>query len=309
MAHWIRTFRLRPRRSSAARVLPRPTLAGVALVFTVAIALEAGAPAGGPPVSAGAQLGGFTHAWRSSDLAAAQAGRLKSVEVEVGATVESGALLARLEEDVQRTRVDMAQRLADSTLDVELSQKRAAHAVYEQERLEKLSATGVGSPDELADARLETVISDLQWRIAQRDHELAVQDLALQRFLLEQHLIRAPFPGYIAARLKEAGESVDLDEPVLTLVQLDPLKVVIDCPLVQLPALQGCGQVLVRPAEPALAPRAARVSLVSRTVDPGSQTVRVELVLPNPDGAWRAGMYVGIEIPSAPQARGADSAE
>ena len=46
------------------------------------------------------------------------------------------------------------------------------------------------------------------------------------------------------------------------------------------------------------APRTAKVDYVYPTVDPGTRTVRIRIVLPNHDGALRPGAFASVELPT-----------
>lgn len=281
-----------------ARRSPRAWRRKHVLALLAAAGLCCIGPAGGsepvPTLTLDGPLIGFTEATRTAKLCVGVAGRVSAMYCRIGDDVAADAVLATLDMRLQEARTDIARQRAESTLDVE--QKRVVHAraVEERERTERLCGSGAANEEELRTARTEEVQAELEWRIALRDHAIVVQEHIVQQRLLEQHFVRAPFAGFIVEQLKEVGEAADLDEPVLRLVQLDPLKVVVNCPAARLETLAPGDTLSVRLVDGDLTPRTARVTYVSRVVDPGSQTGRVELELANPDACWRAGQRVEV---------------
>jgi hypothetical protein len=110
----------------------------------------------------------------------------------------------------------------------------------------------------------------------------------------------------VAEHLKEVGEAVEEREGLVTFVQLSPLLVTLDCPVALAGRLSAGRCFEVRPADPQWPVRVATVRHVSRVADPASQTLKVELVVPNDDARWISGIKVRVDVSKPVLAQGKD---
>lgn len=239
---------------------------------------------------------GITIPNRQATISAVEPGRLAWFAAEEGEFVAAAAPVFRLEDGVQLARAGIARTEAESTLQVDLARTRWEHAQREQAWFENLFGGDSASSKELMDARAHAQIAQLEFQKAKLASTLA--QLAQER---EEQSLRlrhafAPFAGYVARRLKEVGETVNENEGVLTLVQLDPLLVTIDCPLELAPVVKLDRPAVVRPVDPYWPPRTGTVTFVSRVADGASQTFRVKLQVDNTDGQWLSGLKVAVEF-------------
>jgi RND family efflux transporter MFP subunit len=272
--------------------------------FCVAILLAAGgllqadagsadrSPADSNPPSVG--ITGITVPYRIAEMGAVAPGRIERVAVTEGQAVDEGALLVALDDSIQQVRTETAQAQARSMLAVELAKARREQAERDLEWL-----TGLGpnsSPKELNDARTQAQVAQLEHEVARFEHDQAVRIYQRERLALEDLSIKAPFAGYISELLKEVGETVDEQEGVLTLVQLDPLLVTIDCPLDFALSLRVGDRLPIRPFDPRWGPRVGEVVLANRVADAASQTTKVKLAVENSDGEWMSGMKVVVDF-------------
>lgn len=266
--------------------------------------LAAGTGGGGSPLDepgAGAacndvKLIGLTSPHRRAALACLQEGRIQSIPYAEGAFVREGELLIALFDDVQRANVNIAAAKAETTLDVELARARFDQAERERERLLKLHGNANATVKELVDAISVAEVAQIEHELARFNHQVAQRTHAMQRAVLDQFRIEAPFDGYVSEVRRQPGETVDRFDVILTLVQLDPLEVVFDCPVAAAPCLREGDRVPVRPVDNFGEPRVGTVTFVSRVADGGSQTFRAKLVVDNPDQSWLAGMKVEVDL-------------
>ena len=247
-----------------------------------------------------APITGFTAPFRSVTIAAVQTGRITGLPAEEGELVELGSDLVQLDDAVQRRRVEMARALAESSLEIEIAQLRLDQAERELDRVEGLQQSSAASEKECIDARSEADVARVLLSQARFEHEQAQRECALQQALLDELRLRAPFTGYVADRLKEVGDTVEEREGVLTLVQLDPLLVVLDCPLGLVARVRVGQQVLVRPPGDDQQPRLGEVVFVNRVAEPASQTFKVKIRVSNADADWVAGRRVSVDFNQAP---------
>ncbi|WP_448509020.1 efflux RND transporter periplasmic adaptor subunit [Immundisolibacter sp.] len=152
-----------------------------------------------------------------SVLAFEVGGRIKTRLVDVGDTVATGAVLARLDDSDLRLRErDLAARLA-------ASRAERADAAAALRRASDLRPKGFVSQADLD-------------RATYRDQATAAQvealtaQLALARRELTYATLTAPFAGVITARSVEAGQVVRTGQAAFTLARPDELEVVFDLP-------------------------------------------------------------------------------
>jgi RND family efflux transporter MFP subunit len=256
----------------------------------------AGDRGGAIPAYSGAGLSGFTAPSRKATLAALQQGRIAEYCIEEGREAGAGQVVVRIEDDVQRSRTEAARLDAESVLNIELSRVRLERAADELARFETLAGDAMASSKELKDARLAAQAAAIELSIAELEHQRAVTNHGTQRLLLEQLCIRAPFSGVISVHHKQAGETVEEREGLVTLVQLDPLLVTLDCPIEVVHGLQTGSSATVTPADARWTPRTGRIIYVNPVADAASQTCRVKLLVDNRDADWISGMRVTVSF-------------
>ena len=216
------------------------------------------------PMDRAVSVTGSLAAMDRSTLTIKVPGRLKLISVDLGSVVKAGETLAQVEPRdyelrVAQSEAALAQARAalglpiDGTNDVaridDLSPVLEARAVFDEAtrnrtRVAELAASKIASASELdsADAsflvasnRLIKSIDDARLRqatLAQRRVEL---DLARQQ--LSDTSLRAPFNGVVEARLASVGEYITTGTPVLTVVRTDPLRLRLEVPERDAPAV------------------------------------------------------------------------
>ncbi|MEM6483013.1 MAG: efflux RND transporter periplasmic adaptor subunit [Pseudomonadota bacterium] len=219
-------------------------------------------------------------------------GRLAEVYVTAGQEVETGMVLARLEDDLARLAVQAAEA------DLMRAEALVDQAEAQLARAQRLSQSGAGSGVGLEDAGTERALARAERRAA----EVALEQA---RTALADTEILAPLAGFIEAPRAVAGAILEFDAgnpPLFEIVQLNPVRVVYAVPYSErLTQLDRTG---ARSAEALL----ERVSLelvmedglvLAQDVRPGGTSIRVDLDagtldvwadVPNPEGLLRPGM-------------------
>lgn len=239
---------------------------------------------------------GHTAPHRKAQMATVQEGRLMHVPVREGDFVAQGELLFVIDDAVQRANVDLAAARANSTLEVELARTKWEAADMDREWWVKLRGTDRASSKELNDTISAALVAQLEYQLAEFTNGQESRTLEVQQRLLDQYRVTAPFSGYVAEVVKKPGDTLDRFDPVLTLVQLDPLEVSIDCPIAIAHSVQAGQRFRVRPLDGGWKPRIASVAFASKLADGGSQTFKVKLMVDNADHQWMAGMKVEVDL-------------
>ena len=116
---------------------------------------------------------------------------------------------------------------------------------------------------------------------------------------LRDTYIRAPFDGFVQKRLVSVGELVKSQMPVMSVVRVNPLKVVADIPERMAPWVK-VGQALSLRVD-AFPGRtfAATVSRISPGVSTATRTFAFEALAPNGDGLLKPGTFARVHLETA----------
>lgn len=201
--------------------------------------------------------------WLVADVPAEVSGRVAEVRVEPGSIVKKGDPVVLLDDEIAAS-----------------DYRRAEAKFLELQRLlseaEVLGKSKVVSRTQVESVRAETRQAD------------AEEDSARAR--LERHTIRAPFDGSVVERLVQVGEAVNINQPVVRMVDTARLRVVFYANERDVASFPPGVKISVRlPAAPG---RVFEVPIVhvARASDQATRLFRVEGELPNPDLALRGGL-------------------
>lgn len=224
-------------------------------------------------------------------------GKVAEVAVAQSDRVEAGQLLVRLEDDAERKRLELLKSQSEDKIRIEASRKRLEQARVDYARTQELHERGVATKYELQHAELEKTIQRLSLDLQKFEQAQAKLQYQEEKFKLERMRLTSPFAGRIERIVVEPGQVVNAHDPVLYVVDIDPLWVDVPVPLETLRARNvRVGQ----PARIAYAGRAAtaagRVIDVGSVADPASDTLTVRVEVPNPH-AEPAGQRVFVTFP------------
>jgi membrane fusion protein (multidrug efflux system) len=152
-----------------------------------------------------------------SKVAAGAAGKVVSTHVERGSVVRKGAVLVRLD-----ARAVGAQA-QEAAAQVESLKAQEAQAKLDCQRTDQMFQKGAISKAEYDKSRTQCETS--RWSVS-----AAEAHKALTAEALKDTEIRAPFSGMVVERFVTAGEYVRADSPVVTLVDVDALRVELTVP-------------------------------------------------------------------------------
>ncbi len=210
-------------------------------------------------------------------------GVAETVPVSVGQTVRQGQLLAvfsspqvsdlrsalqmaqrRLEHT--RSVLDREKRLWEQRISAEQDYLQAQHAVQEAEidvenARQKLAALGVGGSDR-----------------------------SINRFEL-----RAPYAGLVVERNLSIGEAVREDTPIFTIADMNTVWAEVHIPAADLPLVRVGDRVSLR-ATAFDAQSTGTVAFIGALVGEQTRMARARIVVPNPTGTWRPGLFVNVEV-------------
>jgi membrane fusion protein (multidrug efflux system) len=195
--------------------------------------------------------------------------RVVSLPFSEGQPVETGALIAQLDD-------------REIGAEAERTQAQADQAQSNYDRAQKLSAQGVTSAQELEDSKTALRVAE------------AAASLAKVR--LDKTRIRAPFPGLVGVRRVSRGAYLREGAVITDLTRVDEMKVTFAAPERFARQLQpGIAVELRTPAFPGEA-FGGKLSVVDPVVDPNTRTLRLVAKIPNPGARLRPGMSADVSV-------------
>jgi multidrug efflux pump subunit AcrA (membrane-fusion protein) len=196
---------------------------------------------------------------------------------------------------VERAATELAR--ARSQLQGAIKSREASHALGQrrQARIDRLFKGETLSLDLRDQAETEAKIAELDLYEAKEHRRLATLEFHQALALLQRRTIRSPISGVVVSREMSGGEVVVDEKTILTIAQIDPLRVEVILPS----ALYGGVQQGMRAAvEPEFGDQVhiASVKIVDRVIDAASGTFGVQLELPNPDHAIPGGLHCQVRF-------------
>ena len=235
------------------------------------------------------------------ELASRVTGRLDLLTVELGDAVVPGQPLARIDPEEFQLELARAQsELAVARATVNEAQAALQAADRDLGRARDLRAQGVSSQADLdaAETRRAAEEARLQLAFAQLEQrESSVQSAELR--LSYTDLIApesGPGPRLVAGRHVDPGSIVTANTPILTLVDIQPLRAVIHVPERDYSRLQVGQTVTVRTDAWPDRVFTGTIARLAPVFDEASRQARVEIRVPNPSEQLRPGMFIRSEI-------------
>jgi multidrug efflux system membrane fusion protein len=213
-------------------------------------------------------LQGQTQADRTVTIKAETHGVVKQTSVEKGASVNVGATLITLSVEDRQARLLEARSL--------LEERKT-----EYQAVQSLKKSGYQAETELARAKAALDSASAAVRMAELE--------------LERIHITAPIPGIVDQRFVEVGDFVNRGDPVATLVDLDPIRVVAQVSERYLGQIKVNNVGEVRLLDGSTVP--AQVIYVASTASESTRTFAVEMQIPNPDGFIIEGITAELHLP------------
>jgi cobalt-zinc-cadmium efflux system membrane fusion protein len=219
------------------------------------------------------------------------AGIVERVDVSIGQTVAQGQLLA----------VISSPDLADRRSELLAAQRRlsAARTTYERERSlwqERISA----EQDYL---QAQTQLREAEIAAQNARQKLAALDAttsSANASALNRYELRAPFAGTVVEKHVVAGEAVAADANVFVLSDLSSVWAEMAVPAQRLNDVRVGREVAVS-ATAFDSSASGRIAFVGALLGEATRTAPARVVLPNPGGAWRPGMFVDVAVDAGAQ--------
>ncbi|OQM73703.1 efflux RND transporter periplasmic adaptor subunit [Manganibacter manganicus] len=211
---------------------------------------------------------GTVSASHGVNLAVETAGIVKEILFEANDRVKKGQLLVHLDDEVELAD------LAAAKTKVVLDKQALDRAVALQKR-------GVGT-----DATLDT---------AQATYSSSVSQVAKLQALADQKLVQAPFDGTVGIPRIDLGQYVAPGNAIVTLQNLDKLRVDFTVPEQHFAELK-IGQQAIFGVSKDDMPYKGTITGIDPKIDPVSRLVSVRAEINNPDGHLSPGQFVQVRV-------------
>lgn len=217
------------------------------------------------------------------------AGVAESVAANLGQSVKKGQLLAVLSSAAvseQRSELLAAQK--------RLALARTSHAREKQLWEEKVSAEQDYLQARQVLHEAEIAVANAQQKLAATGAGAGVAG-ALNRFEL-----RAPFDGVVVEKHLAVGEAVQDTSQVFTISDLRSVWAEMRVAASDLPAVRVGEKAMVR-ATAFDSSATGEVAYVGALIGQDTRTAPARITLSNPEGVWRPGLFVNVELTAASQ--------
>jgi membrane fusion protein, multidrug efflux system len=212
---------------------------------------------------------GSVRAVRGADLAAQASGVVDTIHIESGTEVKAGTVLLTLKPNDDPAKLEQLEAQAELA------------AITLKRDQEQLSAQAISQ------ATVDTDSSSLKSARAQ---------VAAQKALIEEKIVRAPFAGSVGIRQVDEGQYLAAGTTVVTLQALDPIFIDFYIPQQSLSHMK-VGQVVnaTVDAYPGVTFK-GKISSVNSKVDSASRNVQARGSFANPDRKLVPGMYANVLV-------------
>lgn len=221
---------------------------------------------------------------RETDLAANAAGRVIKTNVERGAEVKQGMILAQLDTSAATLA------LAEAKVQVATTKTQQDISKADCARYEQLKAKGAVTDMEYDQVTAKCKTAPLTLEAAQARESIAAKNVG-------DGTIRAPFAGVIAERFVDVGEYVQPSSKVVSIAQVDELRLEFTVSEVYVSALKQDQTIQFRVGAYGDKEKfSGQVRYISGAVRVATRDIVAEAVVPNPDRRLKPGMFADVEI-------------
>lgn len=260
------------------------------------------------PASSGTEFECVIEPQQVVKLASPVVGVIGRLDVDRGDLVRQGQIVGKLEDGVEAAALELARARATNEYTIKSIEARLDYLQKKYARLEELHAKAVSSRAALEEAEAEAKATEQQLKEARLNRELAYLQMRQAEEVLNQRTLRSPINGVVVERTLVPGEYRNEQTPILTLAEIDTLRVEVFVPTSFYGQIVNGSKAQIRPEEPIKGTYTATVTVVDHVLDAASGTFGVRLALPNPDlqlpGGIRCKVVFDMVVSEAPSLNG-----
>ncbi|GAB4373421.1 MAG: hypothetical protein Kow0042_17340 [Calditrichia bacterium] len=209
--------------------------------------------------------------------------RIEKFYVDEGDYVKKGDPIAK----IAATTIEQAVRQAEAALVSAKAQESNLRVEYERAlRLKEANA--------LSQQQLDAI--QTQFESVQAQVEQAEAALVSARDRLNDALVRAPISGIIGKRYFDEGDMANMTVPLVTIVQMDRVKVEFNATEEDLGKLATGQAATIRVKAYPDKVFHGKVTKISPILDPTTRMAEIEVLVENPEKLLKPGMYAQVEV-------------
>jgi len=251
---------------------------------------------------------GTVRARKRAKLSPEVGGTVVAIPFREGERVSKGTVVLRLDDQVQRAELALAEReLEAANAQQEQACLAAERAGREKERIARLALEGIASQDLLDQTTTQADRTAAACEAAGAGVERARAAVALVHTKVDKAVLRAPFDGIVAEVSAEVGEWVSPSPPALPIPPvvdiLDPDSIYISAPMDEVDSAQIASQQQARVTVDSyrgqhFTARVVRVAPYVLDVEAQNRTVEIEVELEDMDTSRRLlpGTSADVEV-------------
>jgi membrane fusion protein (multidrug efflux system) len=233
------------------------------------------------PMERTLQVVGTLSPHEEATVAAQVAGQIERSYVDVGDATRAGQKMALIDTASYQALVRQA------SANVARATARAENVRQTLARVQQLQRDRVASASELDQAMADAAQ-------ARAEVQAAEAAAAIARLNLERSQVKAPFDGAVAQRIASAGDYVAIGTPMFRLVKTDPLRLRLQVPERESPAVR-VGQSVRISVEGDRDAHTGRIARIAPAIREADRVLEVEADVPN-RGGLRGGLFVRAHI-------------
>jgi RND family efflux transporter MFP subunit len=248
------------------------------------------------------------------------AGNLDVITVDIGTPVRAGQVIGRIDQREVKLKVaqaDAALKQAESKLGIPAGSKlnpehqtdvRQAKAALERARYDLNAAQNLVTNGDIsrqqvdvyqktfeqAEARYEAALENVRNLVAQVGEKRAMLELAKKQ--LTDTTIISPIGGVVKEKVASRGEYLQPGKPVVTIVQISPLRLKLEVPEALAATIRQGQEVTLKVDTFADREFKGRIKRINPTVDEKNRSLMAEAEVRNETGQLRPGMFARAQI-------------
>jgi RND family efflux transporter MFP subunit len=223
-------------------------------------------------------------------------GVIGRIDVDRGDVIKKGQVLGKLEDGVEQATLNLARTKASNDYATKAVEARLDFLRRKNARTGLLVAKNAASQASAEEADSDVNVAEQQLKQAELELEMARLDVGLKEEALKQRTLVSPIDGVVTERLLVPGEFRNEQSPILTLAQIDPLRVEVFVPTSQYGRIRVGSNAKILPQQPIGGIYTATVTVADQVLDAASGTFGVRLALPNPGLQLPAGIRCKVQF-------------
>jgi RND family efflux transporter MFP subunit len=230
-----------------------------------------------------------------ADVGSPVQGVIETLNVDRSEFVQKGQPIAQLKSEVERATLEQAKARAQMESEIRARTADLKLATHSMTRMDNLYAQKMIPAQQRDEAYAQLQVANAALSQAQENYKLLQHELNRAQEVVAQRTIRSPVTGVVVSHKAFPGEFV-YENPIMTIAQLDPLRVEVILPARLFGQFQPGDVAIVHPEIGRDEPLLAEVEVVDRLLDTRSGTFGIRLKLPNPDYAIPGGQKCQLEF-------------